>query len=113
MGSAKPTLGYPSRTDAVLALRRQGLDDVEIAQRIGIRRGTVGALACSAERRSDRQRRPAETNGRTVVFPIDVLDALAPHAAARDISPNELARRLVETAIDEDLVDAILDDREA
>ncbi|MDX9862181.1 MAG: hypothetical protein RBS99_14825, partial [Rhodospirillales bacterium] len=67
MGAPKPCLGYPSRTAAVLALRGQGLDDVEIAQRIGIRRETVGALACSAE---GRQRRPAEANGRTVVFPV-------------------------------------------
>ncbi len=108
MGAPKPALGYPSRTAAVLELRGQGIDDAEIARRIGIRRETVEALACSA---AGRRRRPCEANGRTVVFPIDVLDALGPHAAARGISPNELARRLVETAIDDNLIDAVLDDR--
>lgn len=108
MGAAKPTLGYPSRTAAVLALRSQGLDDVEIACRIGIRREAVSALAWSAE---GRRRRPAEANGRTVVFPVTVLARLIPYAAARSISTNELARRIVEAAVDDSIVDAVLDDR--
>lgn len=108
MGGPKPTLGYASRTDAVLALRAKGLSNVLIAERIGISPSTVGALICSHERY--RQPRPAEANGRTVVVPVDVLDALMVHAARRGISVNELVRRIVETAADDDLVDAILDD---
>ena len=114
MGGPKPTLGYPSRTAAVLALRAQGLPDVEIADRIGIPVKTVVALECSADRYtgiSGRRPRPAEINGRTVLFPVDVLEALRPHAEARGIAPNELARRLIEAAIDDNLIDAVLDDR--
>jgi transcriptional regulator len=106
MGRPKPTLCYPSRTAAVQALRKQGLTDMEIARRIGIRRETVAALECSAGRR----KRPAEQNGRTVLFPLDVLEALRPHAEARGIAPDELARRLIEAAIDDNLIDAVLDD---
>lgn len=49
---------------------------------------------------------------RTVLFPIELLDALAPHAARRGVKVNELARRIVETVVDGGLVDAVLDDRE-
>jgi transcriptional regulator len=108
MSAPKPTLGYPSRTAAVLDLRRQGLRDTEIAARIDIPVQTVAALGASAKRRA----RPAETHGRTVVIPTDILDRLAPHATTRGISTNELVRRLVETALDEGLIDAVLDDTE-
>ena len=60
---------------------------------------------------SKRAGRPAEHHGRTVLFPVDILERLRPHAALRGISPNETARRLVEAALDDDLVDAVLDDR--
>lgn len=109
MSAAKPTLGYPSRTAAVQALRAQGLDDRTIAERIGIAVGTVGALAASGRRRQ----RPAEANGRTVLFPADILDRLGPAASERHISANELARRIVEAVADDGLIDAVLDDRES
>jgi DNA-binding NarL/FixJ family response regulator len=108
------TLGYPSRTDAVLALRREGKLVADIAQQIGIEPSTVTALYASGMRRQ-RVRpssvRPGAPEGnRTVVFPGDVLARLVPHADRRRISANELARRLIEHAIDDNLIDAILDD---
>lgn len=106
MSAPKPCLGYRSRTAAVVALRGQGLHDAEIADRIGIPAQTVGALAASAKR----AKRPAERDGRTVVFPVDILDRLRPHADRRGISCNELARRLVDIAAEEGMIDAILDD---
>jgi len=48
--------------------------------------------------------------GRTIVFPVDILDALRPHAAKRGMHVNSLARRIVETVVDEKMVDALLDD---
>lgn len=54
--------------------------------------------------------RPSEQNGRTVVVPVDILDRLRPYATARGISANELVRRLVDVAVDEGLIDSILDD---
>ncbi|MCG8357628.1 MAG: hypothetical protein MI920_18850 [Kiloniellales bacterium] len=108
MGGPKPTLGYESRTAAVIDLRGRGLSYHEIAARIGVPPKTVAALESSAGRA--RHRRPSEANGRTVVFPVDLLERLGPHAAARNVTVNELARRIVDTVIDEDLVPAVLDD---
>lgn len=79
---------------------------------IGVSVKTVTALEHSALRSMKRAKRPAEEHGRTVLFPIDILDALAPHAAKRGIHPNSLARLIVETAVDDNLVDSILDDGE-
>jgi hypothetical protein len=110
MGAAKPTLGFRSRTDAVLALRAEGLTTRDIATRIGIAEATVTALEHSAGRAKQRPARPAEINGRTILFPRDILDRLAPHAAKRCIHPNSLARMIVEIAVDENLIDSILDD---
>lgn len=110
MGAAKPTPGFRSRTDAVLALRADGCTTRQIADRIGIAEATVTALEHSAGRAKARPARPAEINGRTILFPRDILDRLAPHAAKRCIHPNSLARMIVEIAVDEGLIDSILDD---
>lgn len=110
MGAAKPTLGFSSRTEAVLALRADGQTTRQIAARIGIPEQTVTALEHSSGRAKSRTLRPAEVNGRTVLFPRDILDRLGPHAAKRCIHPNSLARMIVEIAVDEGLIDSILDD---
>lgn len=47
---------------------------------------------------------------RTILFPADILHRLSLHAERRRVSANELARQIVETAVDAGLVDAILDD---
>lgn len=105
MAPAKQTLGYPSRTAAVVALTEKKIPDGEIARRIGIEVSTVAALRCSA-----RRKRPAEENGRTVLFPNDLLDAIRSDAERRGISANELARRIVQVTADDGLIDALLDD---
>lgn len=111
MSGPKPTLGYPTRTAAVHALRGQGLSTRQIADAIGIKVATVSALECGSGRaRAIRPTRPSEQLGRTVVVPIDVLDALGPHAARRGIHPNNLARLILSTVVDEDMIDAVLDD---
>lgn len=108
MGAPKPCLGYPSRTAAVHGLRAQGLNTRAIASAIGIEHKTVIALEIGSSK--PRPHRPSEEMGRTVVFPVDVLNALGPHAARRGIHPNSLARLIVSTAVDENMIDAILDD---
>jgi transcriptional regulator with XRE-family HTH domain len=108
--SAKPTLGFASRTAAVLGLRQQGMSTREIARAIGIGVSTVSALEHSSGRKQARRERPSEVLGRTVVIPIDVLDALGPHAAKRGVHPNSLARLIITTVVDEDMIDAVLDD---
>lgn len=108
MSAPKPTLGYPSRSAAVVALRRQGLTTSAIAAKIGIKIATVAALEHSARR--GRPSRPAEELGRTVLFPSDLLNELKPHADRRSVHVNALVRRLIECIADDDLVTAVLGD---
>lgn len=111
MGAPKPCLGYPSRTKAVMALRSQRLSTRQIAEAIGIEPKTVLALELGSGRSTPiRSSRASEQLGRTVVIPVDVLDALGPHAAIRCISTNHLARLIISTVVDEKMIDAVLDD---
>lgn len=57
MGSAKPTAGYPSRTQAAAALRAEGLRDSEIAQRLGISANAVSGLLAKRQFGGDHGRR--------------------------------------------------------
>jgi transcriptional regulator with XRE-family HTH domain len=111
MGAPKPCLGYASRTAAVHGLRAQGLSSAQIACAIGIGISTVSALECGSSRPTRcREPRPSEQLGRTVVIPVDVLDALSPHAARRGIHVNTLARQILCSVVDDNMVDAVMDD---
>lgn len=94
------------KTDAVFALRAQGLRPCEIAERMGIGENAVTGLIASR----NRTLRRTEQEGRTIVFSRDTLDQLEPFAKKRGLHVNALARRIVETALDDGMIDAILDD---
>lgn len=112
MTAPRPTLGYPSMTAAAVALRDQGLSTEQISEQIGATIKNTENLLYYADNKPQRQPRPAEMNGRTVVVPLDVLDSLAGPAKTRGVSVNELARRILCTVADENMVDAVLDDSE-
>ncbi|RRH98057.1 hypothetical protein EH240_19870 [Mesorhizobium tamadayense] len=109
--AAKETLGYVSRTAAIVALRKEGLSSESIARRIGIDVKTVSALECSARRWHGKA--PNFVRPSAGSFPVGVRERLRPHARARDISVDALIRRLIETVAFGNLVDAVLDDAEA
>lgn len=110
MGGSVPTLGYPSRTDAVLALRRQGRTTREIAQTLGIEMKTVAALECSAARRGG----STATNPRhSYGISLGTRQRLRPHAARRGMTVDHLIIALVDQVAEADLVDTVLDDMEA
>jgi hypothetical protein len=88
------------------------LNEVHLIGNLGVDPKTVTALEHSAGR-AGRKPRPAEKLCRTVRFPVEILDALGPHAARRGMNPNQLARLIVEQVLDDRLVDAVLDDAEA
>jgi hypothetical protein len=113
MSGPKPCLGYPSRTAAVLALRDQGLTQAAIAAKIGIAPGTVSALECSARRWRGFQRTCRMDVCRTMHLPLGILQRLAPAARTRGLTRERLATLIVETVVEEGLIDAVLDDGEA
>lgn len=112
MASSIPALGYPSRTDAVLALRKEGLLPLEIAARIGISRTQVSALEASARRRTARVRDVAHGPSIAIakLFPCEEKRLLRAHAARRGITVNRLIQIIVETVVEDDMIDAVLDD---
>lgn len=109
MSGPIPTLGYSTRTAAVLALRAQGLSTVAIARQIGIEPKTVAALESSARRSPEA---PRAQNEKPVVFPVGLLQRLGRAAAGRGMTREALAIRIVETVVDDNMIDAVLDDGE-
>lgn len=107
MMRGKPTLGYPSRTDAIAALRAQGKETREIAEACGLSR--QGVVALERHVRTANVRRDS-TVRRTIVLPPELVDALAPHAATRRLGAREIALRILAAVAGDGLVDAILDD---
>jgi len=107
-GNRKRCLGFPSQTAAVLALQDDGYNLRAISEIIQKPVDHVSALLSTAGR--GRTKRPAEVHGRTILFPVDLLEDIAHHAERRKISTNELARRIVQIAADDQLIDALLDD---
>ena len=99
------TLGYPSMTAAILSLREDGKKTGEIAAAVGIPPARVTALELCAQR----------TKARRTTLQLDLpeylLPRLAPHAIRRGMTSKGLAIRILEAALDDNLVDAVLDDR--
>ena len=109
MAGAKPCLGYASRTAAIIAYRRAGASTGEIAALIGISTNTVTALEASAAR-SPKRAALNEHPGRAVLLPVEMFDKLSPHAAKRGRSVTHLVRVILRTLVDENMIDAVLDD---
>jgi len=105
----QPTLGYPTRTQAVVALARAGHCDRAIADRLGIPAKNVAALRASAERQA-RIRLASAIERNTLPLPRELLERLRPYAERRGVSPAEIIVRLLDAALDDHIVDAILDD---
>lgn len=111
MSAPKPTLGYTSRTEAVAAMRRDGLTTAAIAARLGVSRNAVTGLVHKHRLRTDPESVTKITGKlRTVTFPLDVWQGLRGAAARRDLSVDALICELVARIVADDLFNAVLDD---
>lgn len=108
MSGAKPVAGFTSRTEFILHHRKDGKTRGWIAEQLGIPVKSVSALECSGRR--FRRTLPDFVRPSAGSFPPDVRRMLRPAAARRDLSVDELIRRLIETIALEGLADAVLDD---
>ena len=102
-----PTLGYPTRTEAVVALREKGVSISDIAAQMGIAKSTVSALYCFS--RGTRKRVKSSPFGRIEV-PREMLENLVSHAKKRHVNVNRLATMIIRAVVEGSLVDAVLDD---
>lgn len=101
-----PCLGYKSRSAAISAMRADGVDTDEIMRQLGIeKKSTLTTLEATA-----RWHRRKMLRIKFSMLKRDV-DALQPHADKRGMTASALAERLITTALADNLVDAILDDR--
>jgi hypothetical protein len=101
----KPTLGYASRTDAVLALRAAGKSYAQISALTGMSENSAKVLKWRAGKAAPR----ADGMVRTITIAADVLLALRPEALKRHMRSDQLVRRLLDAIVADALVPAILD----
>jgi len=106
----KPVMGYPSRTAAIRALEAEGMKRGEIARLLGMKSKDVSSSACTAKKH--RPKSFAFNKPQQVYLGIHTVAALKPHADARGILPTKLVQMLIDTVVRDDMVDAVLDDRE-
>jgi intergrase/recombinase len=119
-----PTLGYESRTEAVIAMRAQRLSRRAIAAMLDTNIPNVKTLEAYGRKRDslldqrrkqrrnnlDKRRRDSTTR---ITVNASVARRFRRHATARGITIEELARRLLETIAADNMVDSVLDDQEA
>lgn len=103
---ATPTLGYPSITTAILALRQQSKSDDEIARLLKMKPCRVRLFA-----RATTDRKPRNPWGR-ITIDRELARPLEEAAQRRGLLLGQLVARIVETVANDEhgLVNAILDD---
>lgn len=99
MARCVPTLGYPTRTAAVLALRAQGKSNQDIARAAGISTNHVAQIYSMSVRQTTLVRVSRGT-----------LERLRPLADKRRVAVEVLAQQIIETVAAENLAEAVLDD---
>lgn len=108
MTTARPVLGYPTRTKACAVLRANGLSNPQIVDRFARAGEHITCKQVAALLHCMPLRAPVRLS-----IPRTVIDALDPHAQRRGVPVAELVNRLLETIATESMVDAVLDDKPA
>lgn len=105
MTEPKPTLGYPSKSAAIVALQEQGWKLREIGDRLGMTERQASSLATRY-----RQREKRKAGERTLVLDPLLHTDLRRHAVHYGTSVEQLVFRLLMVIVSDKLVDAILDE---
>jgi cyanate lyase len=100
-----PTIGYATRTEAVVALRKAGLSTPEIMEKIGADKPNSVYIL---ERQNRRKKDTTKKVRLALVLHEDTLISLNPHAERRDITVNDLCQRLIETIVSANMTYEIL-----
>lgn len=110
MGAPKPCLGYATRTEAVAALTARGLNSAQIVACINDETpgDPVDVRKVTRLRWKARERRAPKIL--TLRLKDPAFDRLKAAAGTRGTTTDLLARRLIEAALADSLIDAILDD---
>jgi len=107
-----PTLGFETRTEAVVALRGEGKSREEVARELKTTANNVKNLEAYAAKTPAvlKARRKQQQDRRRITISDPTVDTLERHALARSITFQELARRLLDAIARDGLVDNVLDD---
>jgi hypothetical protein len=107
----KPCLGYPSRTSAAVGLAAKGFSTREIAARINAETPDDPVTPTKVSRllSAARHERVGSAPLQVSLSPAG-FQRLRAEAEARGSRSDYLARRLIEAALADNLIDAILDD---
>lgn len=112
--SIEPTLGFDTKHAAILHLFDTGVPVPIIARDLDITENNVRVQLSRAGRSTRRDATFRTGVGlQFLALPKDLVVALRPYAARRNLSCTALAALLLDTVIADGLVDATLDDREA
>lgn len=111
MPSPIPTLGFPTRRAAFVALAMEGRNPAQIAARVNAAHAGAGLTA----RQVTTYLSVLRIKGRESVpmllrLPVETFEQLMSEARSRNSRADYLARRLVEAAVSDNLINAILDD---
>lgn len=100
MSRAIPVLGYPSKSEAVVALRGLGWTENQIAAKLNIKPSTVTSLEVRHRQRAAKRKQTLEVN---------VHHDLIREAARRRLTTDELIERILKNVVQDKLFTAILD----
>lgn len=101
-----------SKYHQALTMFRMGKSYSEICNAVGLRRDTLRSYISRGRARGElppgeKDKKPEDS----LVLSQTLLDGMRPQAIARDLTPKQLARQILECVCKDNLIDAVLDDR--
>jgi transcriptional regulator len=100
----KPTLGYPSRTAAIFALKAQGKTEKQIAAELGMAEGSISSMIWK-----HRRRRAFIENAVPLTIDGNLRADLEREARKRGVYVPTLINQLLRAIVVDKLVSAVLD----